>query len=309
MPYSIYESIHNNQTFPVSAFVASIRNSTFHWHKEYEMIGVLRGSIVIQRQSEFITLKEGDLLLVNPNVIHALRSSEGEENLCMLIQIAPALFALDENEISDLRFYLDSTDSEAPSCGFFHFYRRMARIVYESMNDEKHAAFRARAEVCSLIADLFDYAVYDVRFNDAISQEGLDLTVSAIEYFEKHLNEEKLVELSCRELGVSRKTLDRNLKMTIGFTVKEMIDNLRMEEAKRLLKNTDKNMNYILDVCGFGSEKTFYRAFRQEVGLTPGEFRERGQILKDDGVLKGYLDFETIEAKAILKKILQESDS
>ena len=84
---------------------------------------------------------------------------------------------------------------------------------------------------------------------------------------------------------------------------KEMIENLRIEKAKNLLKNTSKNMNYILDACGFGSEKTFYRVFREETGVTPNVFRQRGQVDHYDEALKGYLDYETAELKKILKTI------
>ena len=78
-----------------------------------------------------------------------------------------------------------------------------------------------------------------------------------------------------------------------------------VERAKSLLKNTDKNMNYILDSCGFGSEKTFYRVFRRETGLTPNEFRHKGQIDQYNEQLKGYLDYEVSEVKEILKKVLE----
>ena len=56
MPHSIYESITNNQSFPVNIFVAPIQSSTYHWHNEYEMIGILKGSIWMQVQSEQVRL-------------------------------------------------------------------------------------------------------------------------------------------------------------------------------------------------------------------------------------------------------------
>ena len=118
MPYSIYESITNNQTFPVNIFVAPVQSSTFHWHNEYELIGILKGSIMMRVQSEVIRLKQGDIYLVNPNVIHAIKESENEENLCMFVQMSQELFSVEEDGKKDVRFYLDSTKDEEPECGY-----------------------------------------------------------------------------------------------------------------------------------------------------------------------------------------------
>lgn len=305
MAFSIYESISNNQTIPVNVFAVSVQSSTFHWHNEYELVGVLKGSIVLRVGSEEVNLKQGDIYLINPNVIHAIREGENEPNLCMFVQMSQELFALGEQENTETRFYLDSTSDEIPDCGFAYFYRKMAELVYESMSENKHKQLRVRAQVCTLIADLFDYIVYDVRFGDLATRNDQELTVAIIEFLEQHLEEEKIVELTCKKFGLSRKSLDRNLKMTLGTTGKEMIENLRIEKAKNLLKNTSKNMNYILDACGFGSEKTFYRVFREETGVTPNVFRQRGQVDHYDEALKGYLDYETAELKKILKTILE----
>lgn len=306
MVYSIYESISSNQTFPANVFVAPIETSTFHWHKEYEMIGILKGSINIRIDSRLITLSEGDIFLVNSRIVHAIRCIDDQQNLCMILQISPELFALDDNDNSDIRFYLDSTQKdEVPECGFDYFYRKLAVLVNETLKNDKHSPFRIRAQICAMIADLFDYAVYDVRFRDPVSQTQQELAVAVIEYMEKYLEEEKVVDMACRQFGLSRKSFDRNLKSIVGFTGKELLENLRVEKAKTLLKNTDKNMNYILDACGFGSENTFYRVFRQETGLTPSEFRRKGQIDQYDEKLKGYLDYDVSEVKAILKKVLE----
>ena len=226
MPYSTYEFINTSQQSLSNVFAASIQNSAFHWHKEYELIGILKGTITEQVQQETIVLREGDILLVNPNVIHAIKSSPEEENLCMIIQIKPELFASGGDSAADLRFYLNSTDEEIPECGFEKFYQRMARIIYESMSDEKYAEFRTKAEVYQLIADLFQYAVYDVRIQDTFHRDAQAVTISVIDYMEKHLEDEKIVEAACHEFGISRKTMDRNLKMTIGVTGKEIVDSL-----------------------------------------------------------------------------------
>src|SRR5699024_5682162 len=142
---------------------------------------------------------------------------------------------------------------------------------------DSHSPFRIRAQVCAMIADLFDYVIYDVRFRDPVSQNQQELAVSVIDYMEKYLEEDSIVHMACRQFGLSRKSLDRVLKTRTGVTGEEILENLRVERAKSLLKNTDNNMNYILDSCGFGSEKTFYRVFRRETGLTPNEFRHKGQ--------------------------------
>ena len=306
MTYSIYETVSSNQTFPVNVFVAPIENSTFHWHNEYEMIGILKGTINIRVSSESITLNEGDIFLVNSRVIHAIRCIEDENNLCMILQMSPELFTSEENENSDIRFYLDSTQKdEEPERGFAYFYRNLAQLVYESLKEDGHSPFRIRAQVCTMIADLFDYVIYDVRFRDSVSQNQQELAVSVIEYMEKYLEEDSIVDMACRQFGLSRKSLDRVLKTMTGVTGKEILENLRVERAKSLLKNTDKNMNYILDSCGFGSEKTFYRVFRRETGLTPNEFRHKGQIDQYNEQLKGYLDYEVPEVKEILKKVLE----
>ena len=48
----------------------------------------------------------------------------------------------------------------------------------------------------------------------------------------------------------------------------------RLEEAARLLTESDRSVSEICTQCGFGSLETFHRVFRQEYGITPGKFRK-----------------------------------
>lgn len=302
---SVFESIMDNSQI-VHAFAASIQVSSYHWHKEYEMIAVLRGSISLYIKSEKIILKKGDVYLVNPKTIHAIRNEIEEENLCIILQIRPEQFSLEKREEGDICFYLDSTSEEVPIGGFKQFFVLMCCILYEMINEDKHASFRVRAYAAKLIADLYDKAVYDIRFQNALSESGNDLMTQLIDFLENHMEEQEVLDSVCRQLGLSRKTLDRTVKNAIGMTGKELLEELRVERAKNLLKNSSKNMNAILDSCGFGSEKTFYRVFREHTGITPKEFRQNRYVEALKESVQGYLDYERPELMMILTEMIQQ---
>ena len=48
----------------------------------------------------------------------------------------------------------------------------------------------------------------------------------------------------------------------------------RIESAKHLLVTTDLNLDDIAAICGFGTIRSFFRSFRAQVGMTPGEYRD-----------------------------------
>mgnify|MGYP000131040016 CR=1 FL=1 len=64
----------------------------------------------------------------------------------------------------------------------------------------------------------------DIRFKDAAAQNDQELTVKAITLMEEHMGEEKVMDLVCKKIGLSRKSLDRNLKTTLDLTGKELLE-------------------------------------------------------------------------------------
>lgn len=301
----IFENVEFKNQYPVNAFVTSIQSSSYHWHYEYEMIAVLKGSITMSVSPKQITLNRGDVVLVNSKIVHEIQSNE--DNLCMILQLEPALFKKDSGDNFYYRFYLNSVACEvAPQKEYSYFYQKAAKIVSLILQQNEKSGYRIRAEVYNLIADLFEYVHYDMCMRTEQSDRNAELLMTMIDYLKSNLSERDLVSNLYKELGMSEKTVYRYLKEHVGISLKEMIDTLRTDKAKRLLKNTDKNMGYIIDECGFGSENTFYRIFRQRNGLTPKEYRQRGLVEGEKPRLKGYLDFEENEAKVILQKILEE---
>jgi AraC-like DNA-binding protein len=76
-------------------------------------------------------------------------------------------------------------------------------------------------------------------------------------------------------LHVSARTLHRQLKEE-GASLQQLKDEVRLARAKDLLWRTARPIKQVAAAVGFRNEKSFARAFRQWVGVAPGEFRERG---------------------------------
>jgi len=88
-----------------------------------------------------------------------------------------------------------------------------------------------------------------------------------------HLEDEFSLIRLAREAGMSEFHFSRAFKRTTGFTPSQYFINLRMERARRLLRETNRSVIEIgLDV-GYTSPSHFTRIFRREVGISPSEYR------------------------------------
>lgn len=87
--------------------------------------------------------------------------------------------------------------------------------------------------------------------------------------------EEKLSQ-DLTELGLSLRRVVDIFKSEYGVTPKAYADSLRLEEARRLLLDTDARVTDVAYQAGFGSLAAFNRFFKKETGKTPGEYRREG---------------------------------
>lgn len=80
-----------------------------------------------------------------------------------------------------------------------------------------------------------------------------------------------------RELAVARRALEQRFVRLVGRTPAAEIRRVRIEEAKRLLVDSDRSIADIGRASGFGHQDLFSRVFRRGVGVTPSQFRRQHQ--------------------------------
>ncbi|MGB3472306.1 MAG: AraC family transcriptional regulator [Erythrobacter sp.] len=82
------------------------------------------------------------------------------------------------------------------------------------------------------------------------------------------------VDAICEDLGVSRSTMQRRLKVE-GRIYQEVLDAVRKELAIRYLSKSKLMPSQIAGLVGFSDTKSFHRAFKAWTNKPPGEFRKQ----------------------------------
>lgn len=121
-----------------------------------------------------------------------------------------------------------------------------------------------------------------LEFTERVERIGLGsrssrLMLQAANYVRRHLSEPISVEEMAKALYVSRPHLSQKFRQETGQTLTDFILNEKTEEAKRLLRYTDKSYAAIGGYLGFSSQSHFSRVFKKYAGCTPGEWRAGAQ--------------------------------
>lgn len=299
----MYEAIEHDINFPAKIFTTSIGKSYYHWHYDYELLVVLKGSIILTIWPESRVVYARDIILINSKVVHAFNHTN-EDNICLFIQLRKELFENWQDKKQNFHFYLNSAfDVVKPKIPYSEFIRTAALIALTSPGESLVDTHRIKALLYGLIADLFEYTQYDIRqYHPDYEgmEEETDILLRIIEFVEQNFTSENISNKVCRYIGMSEKTLYRFLKRHIDLTLKDLVIITKLEKAQYLLSETEKQICIVAQECGFGNDKTFYRIFKNKFGVTPTEYRQYGTAMETNKKIKGYLDFNKGEAKRIL---------
>lgn len=75
------------------------------------------------------------------------------------------------------------------------------------------------------------------------------------------------------EVGITPYYLGTLFKCEKGESIREYVNNMRLERACELLSETDYNIKTIAERVGFISCNHFFMTFKKRYGLTPQSFR------------------------------------
>jgi AraC family transcriptional regulator len=138
----------------------------------------------------------------------------------------------------------------------------------------QHSRFYADSMATALAAHLLQFYATQKHVLRAdperLSPSALNL---AIEYINAHLSEDISLVALAIELGVSQYYLCQSFKKSIGMTPHKYLIQQRIERSQQLLQQPDLTILDIAIACGFANSSHFAKCFRQQLGISPSQFR------------------------------------
>jgi AraC-like DNA-binding protein len=149
-----------------------------------------------------------------------------------------------------------------------------------------HPGLGSSSLISRLYETLFLYAVRAYASNHAAPGKGWLAAISdkhlskAIYAMRWGLEKNWTVESLAREASMSRSAFALRFKTILGQTPLEYLTRWRMYRAGAIIRLNNSSLSEVASAVGYGSESSFSRVFRREMGLAPREYRRKCALLE-----------------------------
>ncbi len=283
MDYSQYETYEfdNKSAFNLSTGHEG-REYPMHWHTYGEILLVGPGEKNVFRvNQDTYNLVEGDFILIWPMEMHEIVDADRKESL--VIQFSNAFM----NSLFDLQRIM-------------HFYRKV-HVICVNAHPELAAKLKGLADqmkevylqagadrelrCCMLLMQFMltldehrDEFDPEIRNGEQVNyaDNAFRRIVMVTDYIKNNLAADDLSQSAMAEMaGISRDYFSRIFHSVTGMNYSKWLNTIKLEKAVELLSREKMTLTEIAMLSGFQSISSFNRVFREEKGMSPGEYRSR----------------------------------
>lgn len=164
------------------------------------------------------------------------------------------------------------------------FVLKAESLAYINANNVYH--FRSRTTYMTDVMAMNDFTTlrswFIEKINDsvsAISKRSESRSESAVERAKKYIDENFRKDISLEDVSqkvdISSYYFSKIFKEETGVNFIDYLTGLRMEEAKKLLEDTDLSIKEVCCEVGYSDPNYFSRNFKKYEGMTPTEARDK----------------------------------
>lgn len=264
--YEVFHFLNTEDTFQY-----------LHTHDFYEFYLYISGDVTYLIEGKSYNLESGDMILINTKELHrAMINTMNVPYERIILWINKAfLHELSTPEI-DLTQCFENLEKKNILRVDFQVQQNVRAQLSKLLDLENYKGLGkdllSRAYITELAILLNNFVFSDKYNKDAdIDIMKSNLIDGIVEYINNHINEEITIDQLSKEFFLSKFHLVREFKKYTGTTIHRYIVQKKLIEAKELIiKNYP--INSVYKQSGFGDYSNFFRAFKNEYGISPKQF-------------------------------------
>lgn len=250
-----------------------------HYHDVYEIYYLLEGRRNYFIQNRTYPVVKGDIVLINVHDIHKTTNSHHTSHERILIYFQKE-FLSGVTQQNDNINLLQCFAGDHKVIHLKVSEQAFVQSILLKMVDE--AKRKPRGYITYQKILLAELLLFINRHMEQFKQEGIaynsqlhrKMSEIALYLMENYMNHLSL-KLVAEKYYITPCHLSRAFKKTTGFTFIEYLNNIRIKEAQKLLKETRKSVMQISELTGFDSQTHFGRVFKGITGLSPLQYRKQ----------------------------------
>jgi AraC-type DNA-binding domain-containing proteins len=247
-----------------------------HWHTPLEIIMPVKSNYTAICSDIEFNLKEGDVLLINPGVVHSLPATPVGERFIFQADFS-LLHNIKELEstLSIIAPALVITEENFPS-----IHSRIENIMYAIKEEYFSNAPLIEASIYAKLIDMFvligrEYTTKADMFHvtNTKQREYTEKFLSLCNYINENCTKDLTLDEVADLAGFSKYHFTRLFRQFTGVSFYKYLNQKKIAIAENLLIDPDISVTEVALRSGFSSLSAFIRMFKIIKSCTPTEFR------------------------------------
>ncbi len=266
---SDYEVFHYSNT--------DLSGVSLHHHDFYECYLFLAGDVTYLIEGKSYPLTPGDIVLVNSKELHqAYINSKNSAYERIVLWINPSFLRELSTEETDLTHCFESPNRKNVLRLDYEWQQNIRILMNKLIMLERYQGIGRELLYKAYITELMIYINNQIFHGNVrldVEAKKSNLIEQILEYINAHIDEDITIDDLSEHTYLSKFHLSREFKKNTGTTLHRYILQKKLIAAKELILK-DIPITHVYEQCGFGDYSNFFRAFKNEYGMTPKQYLE-----------------------------------
>lgn len=256
-----------------------------HEHPMYEIHWVVEGEMDMVINGRKYRQSRGDLLFIHPGMTHSCTraGSQGFTYFSVHFSVDDTSFCKELNRCKEFYYPSDSPLVQGLSPSLSTLYRLAAEHLRSPLPTSKQMKVHAAVFelLGSLVGQLSETATVARSKKESLAQQIAEQIEDSVKYILLHgeirENERTWIQDIAKSVHMSPSQVNRIFKQIYGKAPRKFMSETLLNEAQRLLLQTDLGIDHIAMILGYKTNSHFSRQFKRWTGMAPSEYRNQVQ--------------------------------
>lgn len=250
---------------------------SLHHHDFYECYLFISGDVTYYIEGRIYNLVPGDIVLINSKELHkAIIKNNDVIYERIVLWLNRSFLRSISNDETDLTLCFESEEKKNVLRMDFETQKNIRLILNKILSIQNIKVFGYELLYSAYITELMVYINTIMSTKNSVLDVDIkknNLIDSIIEYINNNIEEDITINELAEYCYLSKFHLSREFKRYTGTTIHKYIIQKKLILAKELILS-NISIKEVYKKCGFGDYSNFFRAFKNEYGVTPKEFYE-----------------------------------